>query len=202
MIASGVDERGEEKEVTVLFADLVAFTALTRRVDPDVLVRILNGYFDRMNEAITSHRGHVSTFIGDGILAFFGAHAPNPWQTNDAAHAALAMRAALADYNASLEDQGLSRLQVGIGLQRGVGVAGLVGSRDLMEFAFVGPPVTEAARVQTLTRVHTTRTSSSRAASWRRSIRASRRWRCRPPSSRASKSSSRSLPSSRSPRRL
>jgi adenylate cyclase len=154
VIAEGVGERGEEEEVTVLFADLVAFTSLTRQVEPDVLVRILNGYFDRMSQAISEHRGHVSTFIGDGILAFFGAHAPNPWQSNDAAHAALAMRRALADYNAVLTGEGLPELRVGVGLQRGVGVAGLVGSRDLMEFAFVGPPVTEAARVQELTRHH------------------------------------------------
>ena len=154
VIARGIDERGEEKEVTVLFADLFAFTALARSVEPDVLVRVLNGYFDRMSAAITEHRGHVSTFIGDGILAFFGAHAPNPWQTNDAAHAALAMRRALAAYNAELASEGLPTLRIGIGLQRGTGVAGLVGSRELMEFAFVGPPVSEAARVQELTRVH------------------------------------------------
>ena len=154
VISEGIVERGEEKEVTVLFADLFAFTSLTREVEPDVLVHILNGYFDRMSEAISEHRGHVATFIGDGILAFFGAHAPNPWQTNDAGHAALAMQRALVEYNEVLHAEGLPGLRVGVGLQRGVGVAGLVGSRDLMEFAFVGPPVTEAARVQELTRRH------------------------------------------------
>ena len=126
VISEGVTSRGEKKDVTVLFADLVGFTALTRRVEPDVLVRILNGYFDRMSRAISLHRGHVSTFIGDGILALFGAHAPNPWQANDAAHAALAMRVALSDYNAELTAEGLPALAIGIGLQRGSGVAGLM----------------------------------------------------------------------------
>lgn len=152
IIARGLTEAGEKKEVTVLFADLVGFTALSESVEPTVLVGILNGYFELMSEAISQHRGHISTFIGDGILAFFGALAPNPWQGNDALHAALAMRAALAAYNVELKAKGLPTLSLGIGLQRGTGVAGLVGSRDLKEFAFVGRTVNVAARVQDLTR--------------------------------------------------
>ena len=154
VISDGVTSRGEKKEVTVLFADLVGFTALSEQVEPSVLVRILNGYFERMSRAISEHRGHVSTFIGDGILALFGALAPNPWQANDAAHAALAMRVELEDYNRELLSEGLPTLSVGIGLQRGTGVAGLVGSTDLMEFTFVGRTVNVAARVQELTRVY------------------------------------------------
>jgi adenylate cyclase len=117
-------------------------------------VKILNGYFERMSRAITDHRGHVSTFIGDGILALFGALEPNPWQGNDALHAALAMRSALAAYNRELGAQGLPQLSIGVGLHRGVGIAGLVGSEELKEFAIVGRTVNVAARVQDLTRVH------------------------------------------------
>ncbi len=152
VIAEGITDLGEKKVVTVLFADIVGFTPLSEAVEPTVLVRILNGYFERMSDAITQHRGHVATFIGDGLLAFFGAHSPNPWQANDAVHAALAMRAALADYNQELEREGLPTLGIGIGLHRGPGVAGLVGSKELKEFAFVGRTVNVAARVQDLTR--------------------------------------------------
>jgi len=154
IIASGLPTTGEKKEVTVLFADLVGFTALSERVEPTVLVKILNGYFERMSRAITDHRGHVSTFIGDGILALFGALEPNPWQGNDALHAALAMRRALSAYNRELEARGLPQLSMGVGLHRGVGIAGLVGSEELKEFAVVGGTVNVAARVQDLTRVH------------------------------------------------
>jgi adenylate cyclase len=154
VIARGVSTQGERKEVTVLFADLVGFTPLTERVDPRVLVRILNGYFERMSRAISEHQGHISTLIGDGILALFGAVEPNPWQSNDATHAALAMRAALAAYNRELAADGLPALAVGIGLHRGTGVAGLVGSQDLVQFTVVGSTVTIAARVQDLTRAH------------------------------------------------
>jgi adenylate cyclase len=152
VIARGVGGTGEKKEVTALFADLVGFTALSERVEPPVLVDILNGYFERMSRAISDHRGHVSTFIGDGILAFFGALAPNPWQGDDAVRAALAMRRSMAEYNLELEAKGLPTLAVGIGLHRGTGVAGLVGSRELREFAVVGRTVNVASRVQDLTR--------------------------------------------------
>ena len=152
VIASGVTTHGERKEVTALFADLVGFTALSESLEPSVLVRILNGYFERMSQAISGHRGHVSTLIGDGILALFGALQPNPWQGNDALHAALAMRQQLVNYNQELEQEGLPTLSIGVGLHRGWGVAGLVGSRDLMQFAFVGRIVNLAARVQDLTR--------------------------------------------------
>lgn len=152
IIAGGISTHAERKEVTALFADLVGFTALSESVEPLVLVRILNGYFERMSRAIADHRGHVSTFIGDGILALFGALQPNPWQGDDAVHAALAMRRELAAYNGELEQEGLPVLSIGVGLHRGVGVAGLVGSRELMQFAFVGRIVNLAARVQDLTR--------------------------------------------------
>jgi len=152
IIASGVATRGERKEVTAMFADLVGFTALSESVEPGVLLRILNGYFERMSRAITEHRGYVSTFLGDGILALFGALQPNPWQANDAVHAALAMRHELEVYNKELAAEGLPTIAIGVGIHRGSGVAGLVGSRDLVQFALVGRTVNLAARVQDLTR--------------------------------------------------
>jgi len=154
VIARGVSTGGERKEVTALFADLVGYTALSERLDPDVLVRILNGYFERMSRAITDHRGHVSALIGDGILALFGALEPDPWQSNGAVRAALAMRTELEAYNRTLEAEGLPPLAIGIGLHRGVGVAGLVGSQDLIQYAFVGRTINVAARIQDLTRNH------------------------------------------------
>jgi adenylate cyclase len=144
----------ERKVVTALFADLVGYTALSERLEPAVLARVLNGYFQRMSDAIHEHRGHVSTFLGDGILAYFGALQPNPWQCDDAVRAALAMRAAIREYNAELAREGLPPLAVGIGIHRGPGLAGLIGSRERMEYAFVGRTVNLAARVQALARIH------------------------------------------------
>ena len=131
-----------------------ATTPLSESVDPSVLVTILNGYFERMSRAITEHRGYLSTLIGDGLLAMFGAIEPNPWQGDDAVHAALAMRAELEAYNRELEKDGHPPLAMGIGLHRGIGVAGLVGSKDLIQYALVGSTINVAARVQDLTRLH------------------------------------------------
>ena len=137
IIAQGVSTRSEKKEITVLFADLEGFTALAERLDPTALVQLLNGWVARMAAAIAAHRGHVAKLIGDGMMALFGALQPNPWQTNDAAHAALAMRAALADYNAALRGEGLPPLAVGVGIHRGSVVAGASATAEVL----VGPHI-------------------------------------------------------------
>jgi class 3 adenylate cyclase len=154
VIASGITTAGERKEVTALFADLVGYTSLSESIEPDVLVGILNGYFERMSAAITNRRGHMSALVGDGMLAMFGALEPDPWQGDSAVHAALAMRAELVGYNEELESRGLPTLAMGVGLHRGTGVAGLVGSRHLMQYTLVGRTINVAARVQDLTRLH------------------------------------------------
>jgi len=156
IIARGVSTSAEKKTITVLFADLVDFTALSERVEPALLVQILNGYFAHMSRAIAEHRGHVSKFIGDGILALFGALEPNPWQADDAVCAALAMRDALEEYNGELALLGHPALRVGIGLHRGVAVTGVIGSEELVEFTVIGSTVNLASRVEHLTRRHAT----------------------------------------------
>ena len=152
IIAAGISTSAEKKEVTVLFADLVGFTFLSERLEPEALVRLLNGYFARMSRVITAHRGHVSKFIGDGILALFGAIERNPWQATDAVHAALAMRAELEAYERELGLALPAPLRVGIGVHRGPVVAGVTGSNELMEFTVIGRTVNLASRVERLTR--------------------------------------------------
>jgi class 3 adenylate cyclase len=105
-------------------------------------------------EARQAHRGQLGSFVGDGIAAYFGALQPNPWRCDDAVRAALAMRAAIREYNAELDREGLPRVAVGIGIDRGPGLAGLVGSRERREYAFIGRAVNVAARVRALTRIH------------------------------------------------
>jgi len=105
-----------------------------------------------MSQARVVQCGYVTAFIGGVRLALFGATDPTPCQGSDGIAVALAMRTALADYNRSLESRGLPKLKVGVGLRRGAGVVGLVGSQQLKEFAFVGRAVNIAARVQELTR--------------------------------------------------
>jgi adenylate cyclase len=154
VIARGLAKTADRREVTVLFADLVGFTRLSDRLDPVTLVEVLNGYFERMSRVIAEHRGRVSAFIGDGILALFGSNEPNPWQVDDAARAALGMRSALADYDRELEARGLPPLAIGVGIHRGSCVAGVIGSRELMQFTVIGRTINIASRVEELTRSH------------------------------------------------
>lgn len=156
ILARGVSSGAERKDVTVLFADIVGFTALAERLAPEVLVRVLNEYFRRMSRVVHDHGGHVAKFIGDGFMATFGALEASPWQVNDAMHAALAMRAALAAYNEDLAREGLPSLRFGIGIHRGPTVAGVIGSPELMEFTVIGSTVNVASRVERLTRAHGT----------------------------------------------
>jgi adenylate cyclase len=153
-IVAGGAGAPEKREVTVLFADLKGFTAMSDGLDPAALVRVLNGYFAAMSRAISAHRGHVSKFMGDGIMALFGAPDPNPWQTADAVEAALAMRAALVTYNVQLRGGGLPELAFGVGVHRGVAVAGVIGSKELVEFTVIGDTVNVASRIESMTRTH------------------------------------------------
>ena len=153
-VQPGTGATAERKVATALFVDLVGFTAMSERLEPGVLARVLDGYYQRMSDAIDEHRGQVGSFVGDGIVAYFGATQPNPWQCDDAVRAALAMRAAIDEYNTELDRKGLPRLSIGIGIDRGPGLAGLMGSRDRKEYTFIGRSVNLAARVQALTRIH------------------------------------------------
>jgi adenylate cyclase len=150
------DAEGELKPtrrtVTVLFADLKGFTALSDRMDPEQMVPILNGYFQAMSVAVSAHHGRVTELMGDGMLALFGALEPNPWQTQDAVLGALAMREALARYNDTLRARGMPELQVGIGIHRGEVLAGVMGNEELSKFGVVGDTINVASRVEQLTR--------------------------------------------------
>lgn len=145
-------EKGERRDATVLFADIRDFTRISERLDPAMVVEMLNGYFSAMSEVIRSHHGHVTRIMGDGIMSVFGALEPNPWHVQDAVEAAVGMQAALGMYNERLRARGLPELRVGIGIHCGPVVAGLVGSDELLEFTVMGDVVNVASRVEALTR--------------------------------------------------
>jgi class 3 adenylate cyclase len=154
LFTDGPDSIAEHRVFTAMFTDVAGYTALAERLDPKTLAEVLNGYFQLVSDSITEHRGRVGTFLGDGILIFFGALEPNPWQCNDAVQAALAIRSALIRYNDELARKSLPRITVGVGIHRGPGLAALIGSRDRREYTVVGPTLNLAARVQALTREH------------------------------------------------
>ncbi len=154
VIKRGVSTSGETRKVTVLFADIVEFTALSENLNPETLVGILNGYFEAASTAVTRHGGHVAKFIGDGVMAIFGAPEGNAWHAMDAVIAAVALRDSIGSYNEELRKRNLPPLDVRIGVHSGNVVAGVVGSRENLEYTVIGDVVNTAARIESLTRKH------------------------------------------------
>jgi adenylate cyclase len=139
---------GEEVEVTVLFADLVNFSALAENVAPRELISLLNEYFSVMTEIIMDYKGTVDKFIGDAIMAFWGAPLPLADHALLACKAALEMQSAMHSMRGSWGAQGFHQMSTCIGIHSGPVVAGNVGSRRRFNYTVMGDTVNLAARLQ------------------------------------------------------
>ncbi len=136
----------EEKEVTVLFSDIVGFTPMSERLGATELAALLNEYFQRMVDVITTNHGEVNKFIGDAIMALFGA--PRSYG-NDAANAVaagLGMVEALKLFWREIDDK--KRFNIRIGINTGKMVAGNIGSEKKMEYTVLGDDVNVASRIE------------------------------------------------------
>jgi len=142
--------RGQRRTVTILCTDLRDFTTLSEGLTPDQVAAQLNEYFPMMVEAIQRHRGIVIDFVGDAVLAVYGAPLENPAHALDAVRTGLAMQAGLAMLNAGWQARGLPVLQMGISIHTGPAFAGNVGAPDRMKYAVVGDTVNLATRVEGL----------------------------------------------------
>lgn len=139
---------GELQKVSILMCDLRGFTQLSENLSPQDTVRLLNLYFSRMSEVIDRHHGMIDEFIGDAILALFGVPAA---EADDAARAvacALSMQAGLAGLNRELTEQGLPRINMGIGVNTGRVVVGNIGGEKRAKFGIVGAAVNRTGRIQ------------------------------------------------------
>jgi adenylate cyclase len=144
---------GEEREITVLFVDLRRFTAMSESLPPREVLALLNRYFDRMSGIVEIYHGIVDKYMGDEIMALFGAPVPLVNHANNAILAAIEMKSALARLNAELEAEGRSRLHFGIGINTGSIIAGNIGSSRRLNYSVIGDGVNVAARLQNLTRM-------------------------------------------------
>jgi adenylate cyclase len=152
MMRDGTALGGEERAVTVLFCDLRGFTPLSEGLSPPELVALLNRYLDRMSAAIEAEGGVIDKYIGDEIMALFGAPVAAPDSADRAVRAALAMRVALTGLNRELAAEGRPPLAFGVGINTARVVAGNIGSHRRLNYSVIGDGVNLAARLQTLTR--------------------------------------------------
>jgi adenylate cyclase len=159
LLRDGATLGGQEREVTILFADLRGFTTLSEKIAPPELLTLLNRYLDRMATEIERHGGVIDKFIGDAIMALFGAPLAQEHPAERALAAALDMERALVDLNRELEREGLAPLALGIGVNTARVVAGNIGSHRRLNYSVIGDGVNVAARLQALTRRDEYRTS-------------------------------------------
>lgn len=152
LLSREVELGGEERRVTVLFSDLRGFTAFSERRSAQETVSLLNTYFTRMSAAIEAHHGVVDKYLGDGIMALFGAPLSQGDDAGNAVLAALAMQEALAELNREFGARGLPELTMGIGINSGDAVAGNLGSPERLNYTVIGDSVNLAARLEGLTK--------------------------------------------------
>ncbi|MBI4639682.1 MAG: HAMP domain-containing protein [Candidatus Tectomicrobia bacterium] len=139
---------GEKREVTILMSDLRGYTRLAEEGDPATVMEFLNGYLGRMTEIIIEHGGTINEFMGDGILAIFGAPLPYQDHAERAAACTIAMQLAMEEVNHLNVVRGLPRLEMGIGLNTGEAVVGNIGSEKRAKYGVVGNAINLAARVE------------------------------------------------------
>jgi adenylate cyclase len=151
-LSEGVALGGEERQVTVLFSDLRNFTSLSELRTPQEIVKLLNAYLTRMSDVIDSNHGLVDKFLGDGMMALFGAPNAHADDAGNALQAALDMCTALDALNDEFAAQGLPRLNMGIGINTGIVVAGNMGSLSRHNYTVIGDGVNLAARLEGLTK--------------------------------------------------
>jgi class 3 adenylate cyclase len=141
---------GELREATILFVDIRGFTPLSEKMKPDQVVALLNRYFEKMTRCIIEEEGLVNRYIGDAILAIFGAPVHMDNHADAAVRAALTMRAARDALNEDMQQEGLPPIYTGIGIHTGPVLAGNIGSSSRMEYTVIGDTVNLASRIEKL----------------------------------------------------
>jgi adenylate cyclase len=154
---------GEKRELTVLFSDIRGFTTMSEQLDPEALVELLNEYFGRMTDVIFSQDGTLDKYIGDAIMAVWGAPVPQSDHALRACRAALGMVSGLAQLVAEWQRRGLPELDIGIGINTGPMVVGNMGSARRLSYTVIGDNVNLGSRLEGLNKMYGSHVIASEA---------------------------------------
>ena len=150
---SSVDFKGKVVFATVMFADIRGFTAISEQIEPRVVVEGLNTYFTEMTRAISLSGGYVNKYMGDGILAIFGAPDYSPHEGALAGvWGAVKMLKAVDRLNKSGLPRGFPKIKIGIGIHSGEAIVGNIGCMQKMDYSIIGDTVNTASRIEELTK--------------------------------------------------
>jgi adenylate cyclase len=143
---------GANQTITVLFADIREFTAIAENENPERVVGLLNHYFTAMSEIIFEHGGTLDKYIGDGLMALFGAPTATPDDARNALNAAVAMQKRLLKLKSDEGSPEFAKVSIGIGLHTGVATVGYIGSDRRSEYTAIGDTVNLASRLESNTK--------------------------------------------------
>jgi class 3 adenylate cyclase len=145
---------GESRIISVLFSGIQNFQTVAAGMAPEKLVAYLNEYFSVMTACVRAHKGSVNKFIGDGMLALFGAPISHIENQENAVECALTMIEQLEGFNESHRDKNGVEISIGVGINTGEVIVGNMGSDDRLEYTAIGDTVNVASRISTLTKGH------------------------------------------------
>jgi adenylate cyclase len=154
---------GERRQMSVLFSDIRGFTSVTENGDPEALVSQLNEYFGRMVDIVFQYRGTVDKFVGDMVMALFGAPLDDERHAEHAVRAAVDMVRELGALNRKWASEGRAQLDIGIGINSGEMIAGNIGSSSIMSYTVIGDNVNLGSRLESLNKDFGTRIIISEA---------------------------------------
>jgi len=139
---------GSNSCITALFSDIRGFTSMSEKLQPQIVVQILNEYFAEMTPIVFDYQGLLDKFMGDGMMALFGVPYACDTAASNAVAAAIAMQRQMTAVNAELKTLGLSEITIGIGINTGTATVGYIGSRDRTDYTAIGDSVNLAARLE------------------------------------------------------
>jgi len=145
-----LEKVGELREVTMLFSDIRGFTAMSEKAKATEIVAMLNEYFESMVDVLFRWNGTLDKYVGDELIGLFGAPVPLEDAAWHAVQCAIDMQAALRDFNQGRAQKGLEPIQIGIGINTGMVVSGMIGSSRTMQYTVIGDAVNTAARLCSL----------------------------------------------------